>query len=53
MIYRLTFTLRIDGLETQSCHYCLDLAEVNRMLQTLEQEHGAWGFQIHAIERGD
>lgn len=48
MRFRLDFTVRMDGLECDSCHYCEDLAAVNRALEKLETR-GAWGFSIHAL----
>jgi hypothetical protein len=46
MKYRLDYTLRVDGLERGSCHYCPDLETLNETLATLE-EHKAWGFAVH------
>lgn len=46
--YRLDYTIRENGLERDSCHYCEDLVEVNRMLEKLEQWK-AWGFRIHEL----
>ncbi len=47
--YRLDYTIRDNGLERESCHYCEDLAEVNRILARLEQWK-AWGFRIWEVE---
>ena len=51
--YRLDYTLRIDGLERQSCHYSLDLIGINAALEVLEQELGAWGFSIHDVSAAE
>ena len=46
LTYRINYTLRIDGLEWESCHYCETLQGVNAFLAWLE-ERGAWGVEIH------
>lgn len=46
LVYRVNYTLRIDGLEHETCHYCETLQGVNELLGWLE-ERGAWGISIH------
>lgn len=46
MKYRLDYTIRVNGLECSSCHYCPDLQTLNETLASL-QENDAWGFSVH------
>jgi hypothetical protein len=49
MAYRVDFTIRIAGLEHETCHYCADLTAVNVLLAQVEEWQG-WGISIHQIE---
>jgi hypothetical protein len=46
LTYRINYTLRLNGLEHETCHYCETLEGVNAFLLKLEG-WGAWGIEIH------